>query len=522
MLTIDRKTKDDVVDICLDTIRIKKQSIVFVGTKKSAEATAEKIASKLERCEESAKLSEKIEKALSTPTKQCKRLSKTLQKGIAFHHSGLSTKQRRIVEEEFRCGTIKIICSTTTLGAGLDLPAFRTIIRDLKRFSPGWGSVPIPVLEYEQMAGRAGRPKYDSEGQAICIATTTEEKEQYWIEYINGKPEDITSKLAVEPVLRIHTLSLISSGYANSFQTLMNFLAQTFYAHQYKDTEKIEYLVQQVIEMLEEYEFITTTKQKTHFFSASKKQDFEIKPTKLGIRVSQLYLDPITANELIEGMKLANKKINTFPILQLICTANEMRPLMNPRRKEQELIENKIIQEHEELLTQEQSMYSDEYYEYIASIKTAIVLEEWMNEKQEDYILEEYNITPGELNTKIERANWLLYSAQELARITPKIKKENLDLHVVRERLVKGIKEELVPLVKLKGIGRVRARKIYNNKIRNVKDIKKTDLATLTELIGQKNALDIKKQVGQNLSEEKIVVKPNKRKGQKNLNDYDK
>jgi helicase len=176
MISVDRVTKDDVVDLCLDVLRLKKQSIVFVNTKKSAESCAEKVASKLNVDADSSVLSSQVEKVLSSPTKQCKRLGKVLRNGVAFHHSGLSSAQRRIIEEGFRSGIIRIICSTTTLGAGLDLPAFRTIIRDLKRFSPGWGSVPIPVLEYEQMAGRAGRPSFDSFGEAICIASVLRKK----------------------------------------------------------------------------------------------------------------------------------------------------------------------------------------------------------------------------------------------------------------------------------------------------------------------------------------------------------
>jgi len=522
MIMIEQVTKDPVTDLCLDVIKIKKQAIVFLSTKKSAEACAEKIATKLQYDETTKKMSELAEKALANPTKQCKRLGKTLQKRIAFHHSGLNTKQRKIIEESFRAGEIKIICSTTTLGAGLDLPAYRSIIRDIKRFSPGWGSIPIPVLEYEQMAGRAGRPKYDEIGEAICIATTPEEKEYIWNEYINGTVENIQSKLAVEPVLRTYTLSLVSSGYTNTFNTLIDFLKQTFYAHQYKDLKKLEQLIHKVIEDLEEWNFVKTTRNKNNLFESALKirENYKIETTQLGKRVSELYLDPLTANELITNMMQAKDKKTPFSILQMICSTNEIRPLFTPKKKEQEIIENKIIKESNDLLIDEPSSFSDNYYEFLSTIKTAIVLEDWMNEKTEDLIYEDYGVTPGELNSKLERANWILYSAQELAKIKPEIKRKHLDLPVIRERLTKGIKEELLQLAKLKGIGRIRARKLYQNKIKNVKDIKQTSLETLRELIGDAVALDIKKQVGQDLRTEKITTKKNKRKGQISLEDY--
>jgi len=517
MKVVEQISKDDVVDLCLDVLHLKKQAIVFVNTKKSAEACAERVASKLFVNEEADILGKKVENVLSSPTKQCKRLGKVLSKSIAFHHSGLNNSQRNFIEEGFRSGIIKIICSTTTLGAGLDLPAFRTIIRDLKRFSPGWGSVFIPVLEYEQMAGRAGRPSFDSFGEAICIANSVEEKEFFWETYINGVPENISSKLAVEPVLRTYVLSLVSSGYASSFNELMDFLSLTLYAFQYSDLSKLKNIVLQVINVLEEYNFIVCDREKGFFKSALEK-DFKLKITLLGKRVSELYLDPFTAYELIQGMNV-KEKVSVFSVLQLICSSNELRPLFSIRKKDEDLIESKILEE--EFLGEEVSSFSAFYYEFLGSVKTAIVLEEWMNEKHEDFLFEQYNVSPGELNSKLERSDWLLYACQELAKIVPEIKREFLDLHNIRERLSKGIKEELLPLVKLKGIGRIRARKLFNNKIRNVKDIKNVDLSTLTDLIGEAIALNIKKQVGQDLQPEKVAIKLNKRKGQINLNDFD-
>ena len=66
------------------------------------------------------------------------------------------TKQRELIEDNFREGVIKIICATPTLAYGLSLPAFRSILKDLRRYGPR-GMAYIPVLEYLQMSGRAGR-----------------------------------------------------------------------------------------------------------------------------------------------------------------------------------------------------------------------------------------------------------------------------------------------------------------------------------------------------------------------------
>ena len=168
-IDINDQFESAVLNIALDTLKIGKQALVFVNTKKSAEKTAEEISKKLKGENEILEsLSEQALSSLSKPTKQCERLAFCLKKGIAFHHAGLVHKQKDIIEENFRKGIIKIICCTPTLAYGVDIPAFRAIIKDLKRYTVH-GLSWIPVLDYMQMSGRAGRPNYDNEGQSIVI-----------------------------------------------------------------------------------------------------------------------------------------------------------------------------------------------------------------------------------------------------------------------------------------------------------------------------------------------------------------
>ena len=212
-LKVDDEFDSAVLNVALDTLKIGKQALVFVNTKKSAEKTAEEISKKIKTESEELKiLANDALNALSKPTKQCERLSFCIKKGIAFHHAGLVHKQKDIIEENFRSGAIKIICCTPTLAYGIDMPAYRAIIKDLKRYTMQ-GLSWIPVLDYMQMSGRAGRPNYDNEGQAIAIAISSGEKDKIEERYLNGSPEEIYSKLAVEPVLRTYVLSLIAANF---------------------------------------------------------------------------------------------------------------------------------------------------------------------------------------------------------------------------------------------------------------------------------------------------------------------
>ncbi len=511
--SIDNITDVPVINLVLDTINKNKQALVFVNTKKSAEKLAEEIAKKI-KIKDNNGLSEKI-LTLSRPTKQCERLSKTLKKNIAFHHAGLHHKQKEIIEDNFRNGIIKIICCTSTLAYGLDLPAFRAIIKDLKRYSSrgyNW----IPVLEYHQQAGRAGRPKFDKFGEAICIASTKPEKKKIIKKFIKGKPEEIYSKLAVEPVLRTYLLSLISSNSVNDKKSIMNFFGKTFYAHQFKDLKELEKIIMKMLRLLEEWEFIKI--KSDDFISADEINNEKIKPTILGKRVAELYIDPLTAFFIISCLrKASNMNFIDFSFLQMVSHTLEIRPLLRTRMKEHDLIQEKLVEYEDYLLDNEPGIYDPEYDDFMNSIKTALFFYDWINEKDEDYLLENYNIRPGEIKSKLDIADWLLYCTEELTRILhfQQLIKEILKLKV---RLKYGVKEELLTLLKLKNVGRVRARSLYKNRIKNISDLKKIDITRLVQILGKETALSVKKQVGQDFS--KIKVKEKKKKGQISLLDY--
>ena len=194
--------------------------------------------------------------------------------------------------------------------------------------------------------------------------------------------------------------------------------------------------------------------------------------------------------------------------------------MLNVKVSEYDAIEEKNHEFSSSILSLEPSMFESEYEEYLKSIKTALFFYDWINEKDEEALLEQYNIRPGEIRVKLDLADWLLYSSEEFCKL---IKLHGLikEIAKARVRLQYGAKEELLPLLRLKGIGRVRARKLFNNKIRSIEDVKKADLPLLTQLIGKQVALSIKKQVGEDLREEKVVVKKGKRKGQTSIAKYD-
>ena len=507
-------TSDTTINVALDTLAIGKQALVFTNTKRSAEKTAEDIAKKINTSSlELASLAEQVLHALSKPTKQCERLAFCLRKGVVYHHAGLVHKQRDIIEENFRKGLIKIICATPTLAFGIDLPAFRAILKSLKRFGSK-GLQYIPVLDYLQMAGRAGRPSYDKFGEAICIAETESEAKELTKRYLKGKPEDIFSKLAVEPVLRTYILSLIATNFFSTKAEIISFFDKTFWAFQFGDMKELEQKIMKMLQLLEEWEFIRSNG--GEFSSADELEEEKYKATVIGKRIAELYIDPLTAYNFIVALRRGTGKLVVpFSFLQMISQTNELRPLLRVRMKEQDIIQEHLLKYGDNIIMLEPSIYEPEYEDFLNSVKTAMFFSDWMDEKEEEYLLETYNIRPGETRVKLDRGDWLLYTVEELSRIMS-FKDYLREIKKLRMRLKYGVKEELLPLLQFEQIGRVRARIMFKNGIKDVKDVKKADVVKLVQLLGSKIAAIVKKQVGQEVK----IVKEQKRKGQISLRDY--
>lgn len=513
---------DTTLRLALETISMQKQAIIFVPSRASAEKQAEEIAKNVKLFLPD--LADQILKAASSPTRQCRRLSNCTKKAIAFHHAGLIQKQRDIIEQEFRKGTIRIICATPTLAAGLSLPVFRVIIKSLKRYSPRWGMDYIPVLEYLQMAGRAGRPEFEKYGEAISIATTQPQKEELYEKYICGKPEDIYSKLAVEPVLRTYLLSLISSRIITGHQSMLEFFTKTFWAHQFKDLDKLQLILDRMLNLLQEWGFVVSSSTKAKNINqdfivasdlATQDTSATFRATRLGKRVSELYLDPLTARTLLDCLLKYDDLKSDFSVLQMISGTLEMRPRLRVKAKEHDIIHQELLTRSDQLLQEEPNSFDLDFKEFLNSIKTALFFENWINEKNEEFLLENFDIRPGEIHIKCSIADWLLYCCEEFTKINER--KELLKtLRKLRVRIKNGVKAQLLPLLKFKGIGRVRARKLYKNSIKDAGDVKRVSITSLAQIIGPKAASSIKKQVGEKVE----PIKPTKRKGQMSLHKF--
>lgn len=150
-----------------------------------------------------------------------------IKNGVGYHHAGLEVdnttniNEKKMVENAYRDGKIDKLFATTTLSAGVNLPAKRVIVFDTTRYSTLKGKIPLEPEELLQMAGRSGRnPKLDKE--SVCVFFILDQFRKQIID--NLKPRDITSNLNDDDNLKEFVLELIVSGIADTMLQLFECL----------------------------------------------------------------------------------------------------------------------------------------------------------------------------------------------------------------------------------------------------------------------------------------------------------
>jgi helicase len=487
---IEKKTRDTTINMVLNTVKNGGQALVFASTRKNSVTLAKKIAEQTsEMLSRPIKrtLEHEAEKILTAGerTHLSESLAGLVRCGTAFHHAGLAGAHRRLIEDLFRQGKIKVLTATPTLAFGVNLPARTVVVQDYRRWEPGYGYYPISVLEYKQMAGRAGRPKYDKIGEAILIAKTADEADYLMESYVLAQPERIWSRLAVEKIIRGHVLATVASDFARTENGIYEFFGKTFYAHQY-DVKAIKSIIAKILKFLYDEEMLDVAGE-------------NIFATKFGKRVSELYIDPVSAVVIRDAVRNKPACLTDFGLLHLIAHTPDMGPTMRPYARELDEMAVLMEEHREELFVEVPNEWDDQigYEMFLGEIKTAMVLKGWIEEMSEETLLDKFRVQPGDLYRTIESAKWLLHATRELGALLGS--KEILPLtSELIERVTKGIKRELLPIVKLEGVGRVRGRIIFNAGFKTTEDIKHAPLENLTNLplIGPRLAKKIKEQVG--------------------------
>ncbi|MEK0336822.1 MAG: DEAD/DEAH box helicase, partial [Nitrosopumilus sp.] len=322
--SVERSICGTPIDLGIQSVKEGGQSLVFAETRNRSKSLATKAADAISQILEKKDLKqlEKTSKKILSEnehTELIKTLAFLVKKGVAFHHAGLNQNCRETIETEFRKGTIKLLSSTPTLAAGVNLPARRVIISNINRYNAKVGANrPISILEYKQLCGRAGRPQYDDYGEAIIVGNgNTQDLIDY---YINGEPEPIISKITDDKSLRTHILSVIVTHPGIKKDEILEFFLQTLGGLQSRKPT-IKFAIDISLRFLSsEYLII--------------KKGERYAATEFGKKTSMLYIDPLTATYFRDAIEnVSQERKHTFGFLHLISNCEEFFPKFSLRNK---------------------------------------------------------------------------------------------------------------------------------------------------------------------------------------------
>ena len=569
-----------------DTIGMGKQMLVFVSSRSSAQKEARELSSHLKTRLENGDLglAESVVESWTSMSQELwrgedgsatvKALSNSVRGGVGFHHAGLTSSQRRVIENGFRNGNLQCIVATPTLAQGVNLPASRVVVRDTRRWSTiASRSMPLPVMEVRQMMGRAGRPGFDDFGESFLVSKNIQDEANLVELYLRGESEQVTSKLAnpsaqraeQDGALLAHILSIVATAGINDRDGISRFLSKTFLASQ-TPAEALEARTDDVLHWLCENLMIERTGESQEvkreikgrvsessdeetwedempswansatsipgldlfkkeegrksvlsprtgpaIFGFTKASAYQVSegwvpepaamtysPTSLGSRISRLYLNPISGKIIHDGLNRAMEivsgqdntgQVSPLTLLHLASCTPDFLPLW-PRKSDYDKIMGVLHGHERELLGESIDLEQER------RMKGALVVQSWMEEASLDSIEEEWGVQPGDLRSRVELMEWLLFAMRRILSEDQKLANIERDAHKilydsideVHRRVRFGCKADILGLVSIKGIGRVRAREMAEtlgvSTALDVSEITDRDKARLSDLRG--------------------------------------
>ena len=463
------KNKNDIiVKIVEKSNEDKSQALSFVSTRRFSESLATYVSKKInveqrKRFKEVAdKILEVPKKKGSLPTSTCLKLAETVEYGVAFHHAGLFNEQKEIIEDEFRNGNILMITATPSLMYGVNLPSKTVVIRDHTRWTSN-GPQPIPVFDYEQMSGRAGRPQYDDVGYSYLIAKTMDEAQNLQDFYIDGEIELTNSKLVDnKDAIYRQIIAQIASSLSKTLDELTDFFGKTLYGYQMKNNpsmslfaeDSLKFELESALEFLLQNGIIRATPE-------------GLKTTEFGNLIAKSNYSVETAVKIKEYISQTNE-INVEEFIYALCETPDLPLISFKGRKSKDPVRDKLS---------ECGLFAADIGNPEA---TAVSLIEWINERNEFEIENKYSVYSASTRRSAYEASHLVKFAKNTSEVLGNYShlKEYDELTA---RLYYGVKEDIIPLVvSVKRLGRKRARnlvKIFGNDLSGVskKELQKVE-----------------------------------------------
>lgn len=478
------KNKNDViVKIVEKAIEDNSQALSFVSTRRFTESLATYVAKKIDKKttkEQKQKFKQVADKLLevpkkkgSLPTTTCLKLAEAAEKGVVFHHAGLFNEQKEIIEDEFRKGNILMITATPSLMYGVNLPSKYVVIRDHTRWTSN-GPASIPVFDYEQMSGRAGRPQYDDVGYSYLVAKTMDEAFDLEARYVNGEIELTNSKLIDnKDAIYKQIIAQIASSLSKNLDDLNDFFGKTLYGFQMKNNPSMSMFAQDSLnwELESALEFLLQN-------GIIRATPEGLKTTDFGNLIAKSNYAVETAVKIKEYVSTM-EKLNPAEMIYALAETPDLPLISFKGRKSKDPVRDKLS---------ECGLFAVDIGNPEA---TAVSLIEWIDERNEYEIENAYNVYSASTRRSAYEASRLVKFAKNTLEVLGNY--SNLkDMDYLSARLYYGVKEDIIPLVVgVKRLGRKRARLLMKTFGDNLSEASEKELQKV-EGIGPKLAGKVK------------------------------
>ncbi|KAM4635116.1 helicase POLQ-like isoform 2-T2 [Polymixia lowei] len=396
----------------------------------------------------------------------CPVLQKTVPYGLAYHHGGLTSEERKLLEEAYSHGVLCLLTCTSTLAAGVNLPARRVILR-----SPYVATNFLKRSQYKQMVGRAGRAGIDTMGESILI--------------LQDKDRTMAKKLVAAPVEKCYSnlmhdngkgvlsliLSLIGLNITKSLEQLKDFMSGTLLCVQEKQLcveRSLWEIVQECVGLLKEKDLITVS-------TDTQGQILEV--TKLGRATYKGSVDLNHSDVLYKDLSkgLESLMLNSYLHLTYLVTPYDMISQCKPNwmiyfrqftllsAAEQKM--SAAVGVPESFIARKaagQTVKTNMNMLVVSRLYLALVLFSLLKETNLWSVAEKFQLSRGFIQSLLSSSSafcsCVLHFSEEFEEFWP----FKALLEELTRRLSYCVQAELIPLMEVAGVMESRAKQLYN------------------------------------------------------------
>ncbi|HWM90299.1 MAG TPA: DEAD/DEAH box helicase [Thermoanaerobaculia bacterium] len=374
-------------------------------------------------------------------------LRSCLAGGTAFHNTNLNAEERAAVERSFRDpdGRVRVLVATTTLAAGINTPADTVILAEM--FFKGEKEEPFTVSEYKNMAGRAGRLGYKTEGKSIIIAQHSIEQDRFFQHYVLGSPEALRSSFDPNQIETwiVRLLAQVKRVPRNEVATLLTHTYGGYLLARRDPTwggsvhARIDELLRQMLQLglLEE-------------------EDGVVSLTLLGKACGNSPLSFRSVLRLVESLRALNPDritpLNLVAVTQSLLESDAYTPLMKKGNKDQVWPSRVLHSYGSDIVRLLQRGVNDEFI-YYARAKRVSILSNWVHGVPLSDIERAHTVNPfypieyGNIRGFSDTTRFLLRSVANIANLLSP--SENFDVEPVLKQLEFGLPDDALALVDL-------------------------------------------------------------------------